>query len=200
MRSKQQARGPANTLAISQRGKAIPYGPVNRGSDGQNRGYSTLKGNLAAIPDVPEARDDDALRLVLYAINPPETAFFTIGCDSGPAQESDGFRRYGYIEFAFDDLPRVSEAASYFPPFFYFSQLWHRHADGHVAYFTWEIEGASFWELKCDGFTCSVTVNTEFYDTNDAALECWAHCLDLLTTQLLAVPQAKQQDRLHPKK
>lgn len=68
-------------LTIRDRGKAVPYGEVDRGDGGRNHGFMPLKGVVDAASSVPEARDDPALARAINVLNHTSTLFFTVGCE-----------------------------------------------------------------------------------------------------------------------
>lgn len=178
-------------LSIGHRGKGVPYGRVERRSDGDtNYGFVDLKGHPELFESVPELSRDPHLMELARVINSPETDLFSIGCTSGDVSDSHGHRRTGYVEFAFNSIGLVSDASSYFPAFFHFDQLlFATESDAQIRY-DWELEPASFIETGTDGFTCTVVVNTNYTSTAESATVHWAEALQLLSMLLGSVRQS----------
>ncbi|TIU39514.1 MAG: hypothetical protein E5W31_07490, partial [Mesorhizobium sp.] len=154
----------ANGLFISRSGKGIPYGAGPRDNGDFNHGFKNLKGNLDLISEIPELKSDPALLNLVYNINHEETGLLSIGCLSSPVvDEGRGYRVTGYIEFAFNSVAGIEDAANYFPIFFHFDQDLHVSNFPHRVQFSWEIEGAHFAEANAGGFTMAITINTDFY-------------------------------------
>lgn len=172
-----------NVLAISHRGKGIPYGGFGevREDGDANYGFVCLKGALEKLDDIPELARDDALKKLVAVINAPESSLFSVGCASTPVSNERGHRYTGYIEFAMNSKQDVAVAQSYFNSFFFFEQfLKNKEVERPIQYY-WEIMPAHFLDTDTDGFSCSITVNTNFEATKEAADKFWVYALSLLT-------------------
>jgi hypothetical protein len=112
-----------------------------------------------------------------------------VGCLSAPVSNDRGFRRTGYVEFALNDQVAVQDAARYFPAFFHFDRLWHEQGKELPVMFNWEIEGAAFLECNTDGFTCSVSINTDYFESQPEADASWGQALALLSMLLSSIPR-----------
>lgn len=179
-----------NSLAISNSGKGIPYGGIGeaRADGSENHGFRLLKGSLERLSEIPELREDDALRDLVAAINAPETGLLSVGCGSYPVVADGGHRVTGYIEFAFNSVEGITDAGNYFPMFFHFDRmLFDQKFDLNVR-FNWELMGASFREVPAEGFTMTVFVNTGFHGSPDSARDTWADALGALTYFLGHIP------------
>ena len=177
-----------NVLVISSRGKGIPYGGSGvREDGGRNYGFQVLKNNPAAIDDLPEANENTPLRMVLEAVNSPDTDLFSVGCLSAPIQAESKFRRTGYVEFAINDSTAVADAAKLFPIFFHFDRLLKQQSSTLQIWFFWELAPATFVDAGIEGFTCAVTINTGMFATQDEADDAWAQGLALLAALLGSV-------------
>lgn len=186
-----------NYLTISDRGKAVPYGPADREGGERNYGFRRLKGRLDDVTEIPEAASDNNLRTLLLALNHETTGIFTIGCLSSAVAEPEGYRRTGYVEFALNDRLAIADARTYFPLFFHFDRLWKGEA-GHLrAILNWELQPATFLVTDSDGFTCAVTVNTDFFSSQEDADRCWGDCLELLGRLLTSVRLESLGERIY---
>lgn len=184
----------SNVLQINQGGKGIPYGGIGQiREDGEaNYGFKNLKGSPERIAEVPELQDDDALRDLIVSLNQPESAFATIGCVSGPVHEQQGHRVSGYVEFAFNSVEAVADAASYFPIFFHFDRALHSLKFDDQVHFHWELMAATFvFLVEARGFTMTVTVNTGWYADEAGATLAWQNGLNFLAKYLTQVPRAE---------
>jgi hypothetical protein len=186
-----------NYLTISDRDKAIPYGPADREGGERNYGFRPLKGRLAEVAEVPEVASDSHLRALLLALNDEATGTFTIGCLSGAVADAKGYRRTGYLEYALNDQVAVSDAQCYFPAFFHFDRLWKRQAVELRAQLNWELQPAMFLTTGAAGFTCSVTVNTDFFSSQEEADYCWGQCLGLLGQLLTSIRAQSFGERIY---
>jgi hypothetical protein len=180
--SHDQRPWPRSSLEISHRPKAIPYGGsgIRRSDGGANFGFKNLKGYPEFLDDVPELKRDAALRLLVSAINAPETATFSIGCLSAPVEDEHGYRVTGYVEFALNSRRAIADAANYFPAFFHFDRMLHRGAFVERVVFNWELAPAVFTDAGCEGFTAAIFVNTDYYPSRAEARACWERSLAVL--------------------
>ena len=90
------------------------------------------------------------------------------------------------MEFAFNSDVLVSDAQNYFPIFFHFNHALARSAQMNV-HFYWELMGADFFQAPAAGFTMSVTINTDYLDTEESAKATWASALRLLGEHLTTI-------------
>lgn len=171
-----------NLLSIKQDGKVVPYGGSGEPrEDGEaNYGFFNLKENIEQASSVPELARDPALLALALAINSPTSGLFSLGSTSGEVADADGYRWSGYIEFALNSRTRVVDASSYFPVFFYFDDYLSKIQSNLQVQFQWELMAAHFSDLKCDGFTCSIFVNTYYVVTPEEAKNNWAEALGIV--------------------
>jgi len=183
----------SNVLQVNQGGKGIPYGGTGETRDDgdANYGFKNLKGSLDRIVEIPELKDDQALRDLVLSLNRPESAFATVGCVSGRVNEKQGFRVSGYVEFAYDSVEAVADAANYFPVFFHFDRALHLMKFDYDVHFHWELMGATFVLTGTHGFTMTVTVNTGWYTEEHAASLAWKNGLNFLENFLAQVASAQ---------
>lgn len=175
----------SNGLTIDQSGKGIPYGGTGEPrEDGHaNHGFKNLKGEPGKLDEIPELKEDGALRDLIKAINEPETGLFSVGCLSAPVDDGRGHRVTGYVEFAINSDILAADARHYFPIFFHFDKALSESSLENVN-FHWELMGANFHEANVVGFTLSVTINTGYFETADKARTAWDEALALLTQYL----------------
>jgi len=178
-----------NGLQINHSGKGIPYGGVGKlRPDGDaNYGFKNLKTCPEQIADVPELQRDPALRELVRTINAPETGLLSVGCVSGPVEDTQGHRMSGYVEFAFNEAELIADATNYFQVFFHFDR-WLNEANPHDIHFHWELMGATFLEAGASGFTATVTVNTGYVESHQAAGAAWQSALGLFGDFLKTLP------------
>lgn len=178
-----------NTLQVSFRPKGIASGApaITRADGGTNYGFKDLRGHPELIDTVPELQRDAELRALIVAVNAPETALFSIGCLSAPVEKEQGFGTTGYIEFALNSRSAITDAANYFPVFFHFAQMLHREGFCERVLFGWELSPVHFGDVRCDGFSATITVNTDHYSTSAEASVCWKKSLAALQRFLPAV-------------
>lgn len=190
----------SNYLTIKHRGKGIPYGGTGEArEDGDaNYGFKYVKGDDAALCQIPELVRDPALLQLALAINSAQTGLFTVGCVSGPVDDDRGHRDSGYIEFAINSRSAIADAQNYFPMFFHFDRFLHDSKFSAPAAFNWELEGATFLESDhSSGFTCSITINTHYSVSREEATHIWEESLEALGYFLRSVPP-ERQDFLYP--
>lgn len=171
-------------LTIRDRGKAVPYGEVDRGDGGRNHGFMPLKGVVDAASSVPEARDDPALARAINVLNHTSTLFFTVGCEKALNQHDGQFWKKGYLEFAFNDAELCSDSRNYFALFQDFSRRLHRAQFSTPITFEWEFEGAHFLDPNVGGWTVAVWITTTLAPTAQEAEQLWASGLEALTAAL----------------
>lgn len=180
-------------LTIGHGGKGIPYGGYRNGEtneDGtaKNRGFVNLKGRLHLLNDVPELVENPVLFELVEAINQPETGLVSVGCAGWDTSGQAGPRWSGYIEFAINSAEMIADARNYFPLFFHFDKMLHDSGFDQVVTYNWELEGASFWPAKADGFTCTIWVHTPSAPSIEEAKEAWQQALDPLIPFLGGYP------------
>lgn len=179
-----------NYLCINHKHKPIPYGGtgVVRGDGDANYGFKCLKGALHLAEEVSELQRDLAMKHLAIAVNGPETGLLSIGCVSGPVNEGGRHRYSGYFEFSFNSVSGISDAQNYFPVFFHFDRLLARIPNVCPVTYHWELQSCTYIERgNASGFSCSVTINTHWTDTNDAAQQDWRQSLGYLQDLLKQV-------------
>ena len=167
-------------LTISYSMKGIPYGAGPRPDGQANHGFKNLKANPALLDEVPELSSDDALRSLITAIQAPTCGLFSIGCLSGEVSEPQGFRMTGYVEIAINSRSKAEGAAEYFPLFFHTDRFMYESGFNDRVIFYWELLPAMFLDAKTHGFTCAITINTEFHATLEEARASWHRSLAAL--------------------
>lgn len=169
--------------------KGIPYGPVQRDSFGSsNHGFKNVKGRPDEVETIPELQDSPAFKAAILAISEASTPFFTIGCESKLNHEGDVCWKRGFVEFAFNYTRLVADAQNYFKLFFDFNfEVFESNFDQPV-YFSWELEGATFVEKKCDGFSVCVWITTKDLKDEAQTEETWNQAVLFLTQFLKKQP------------
>ena len=177
-------------LTIGHHGKAIPYGGNGeaRSDGGANYGFRSLKGHPERLAEIPELQNDPSLQSMIQAINEPQTAFWSVGCDSGIYSAAAGQAMQGFVEFAINSQQVAADARTYFAIFFNFDRMLHGSDFGEPVAFNWELDSAYFADADVDGFTMTVWVRTSFYPSEDEAREAWGRSLCALTQFLSGVP------------
>jgi hypothetical protein len=181
-------------LSIRNRGKGVPYGPVDRG-ESANRGFKALKRDPRLIAEVAEACDDDVLRNAIMRINAPHTPFFSVGCEKSFNKEigkegRETFWAKGYLEFSFNYKETVADACSYFVLFFNFNRAVIDQKFDKPIWFHWELEGAHFFDGDCHGWTCCVWIQTTDCPSENESREVWHAGVDFFATFLEGVEGA----------
>lgn len=178
----------AVSLTIGHGGKGIPYGGHHgelREDGTTNHGFKNLKGRPHLLDSVPELRDSPALYELVRAINEPDTGLVSVGCAAWDySDEREGYRRAGYIEFAINLVEMIGDARNYFPMFFHFDKMLHDRRFNEMVNYIWELEWASFWPTKADGFTCAVWIYTPFRPSPEEAKDLWEVALEPLISYL----------------
>jgi len=88
-------------------GPAVPYGSILRTNDSSNYGFIDLRGNLAAVELIPEARDCPGLQEFLRTINAPSSPLMSLGCDHRLEKLSDTWEggpkscQHSYVDIAY---------------------------------------------------------------------------------------------------
>ncbi|WP_243288736.1 hypothetical protein [Geothrix terrae] len=179
-----------NTLEIGQKGKGIPYGGLGeiREDGDANYGFKYLKGNEQLLGEIPELKRDEALHRLVRAINSNHTGLFSVGCVSGIVQDERGFRYSGYVEFSWDSISMVADAQHYFQLFFHFDRYLRKLEFLTRVAFVWELMPASFIDAKANGFSCSITINTDYSETEESAVQAWSQALAALEIYLGSIP------------
>ena len=136
-----------------------------------------------------EARDDDALREAILRINNPKTPFFTVGCEKAFNRElgqggSEAFWAKGYLEFSFNYRDIVTDACNYFTLFFRFNKAVVSQKFDENVWFHWELDGASFLDGGCHGWTCCVWIQTGDCPSEAESKRVWHAALNFLATFL----------------
>lgn len=174
-----------NHMSIKQGGKGVPYGGsgVLREDGEANYGFRNLKTNPGDLDSVPELVRDPALRALVVNLNRRNSGFFTVGCMSFDVAEQSGHRRSGYVEFAANSQRLVADASNYFPLFFHFDSFISKAQRRYEVAIDWELMGAAFIDdVRCDGFTCSVFINTFHVASPEEAVKAWDEALGLLVS------------------
>ena len=179
-----------NVLQIRHEGKSVLYAGagVLRSDGDANYGFKALKNAPARLAEVPELERDPALHDLVAAINHSTTGLFSVGCVSGPVEEVSGHRMMGYVEIALNSKDAAADAASYFPIFFHFDRMLNENRYDDDVHFHWELMGAHFIEAQLGGFTVTVTINTGWFETPEAARAVWGDALQGLAHLLSSVP------------
>lgn len=189
-----------NYLTINHRSKGIPYGGFGeiREDGDTNFGFRYAKDNDLLLRQIPELQNDAHLYQLAAAINTAETGLFTIGSGSYPIQDEHGYRYSGYMEFVINSRSAIADAQSYFPIFFHFDRiLEEREFKARVSY-CWELQPVCF--IECDnanGFTCSIIINTDYFDLRQESDDAWANALGILELYLHSIPR-QGNDFLYP--
>jgi hypothetical protein len=176
-------------------GKGIPYNGGPRPNGDTNHGFRSLKGLADDVIHVPETENDPALARFLKLVNEDDTAFFTVGCVSGMVKDAQGFRMSGYVEFCINDRRHVNEATNYFHLFWGFVRSLEERNFAERVVMHWELLGATFIEKNAHGMTCTVMINTHFFEAETAAYSCWERTLELLG-QHLTQQRGTELDRI----
>jgi hypothetical protein len=179
-----------NTLELNHKHKPIPYGGTGElREDGEaNYGFKYVKGNEQLLQEIPELKRDEALLLLVKAINSERTGLFSVGCVSEAIQDDQGFRHSGYVEFTFNSVSAIADARSYFSVFFHFDRVLHEQAFPVAVMFSWELQPATFTEAGASGYTCAVIMNTHYSQSSEAAQLAWFTALSVLGEYLASVP------------
>lgn len=184
----------SNTLELNHRPKDIPYGGTGelREDGDANYGFKYIKGNEQLLLQIPELQRDAALFELVRAINDPVTGLFTIGCVSDSVEDSNGFRRSGYVEFAINSASSIADASNYFPVFFHFDRGLHQSQFPVAVAFAWELQPCTFTAAGASGFTCSIIINTHHSQNREEAWSAWSNSLAMLASYLKSVPPERQ--------
>ncbi len=176
-------------LKIRNHYKGIPYGAVQRDSPrSSNHGFKNVKGRPHEVESIPELQDSAALKAAILAISEASTPFFTIGCESKLNHEGDVYWKRGFVEFAFNYPRLVADAQNYFKLFFDFNfHVFESNFDLPVQ-FGWELEGATFLEKKCDGFSVCVWTTTKDLKDEAQTEDVWSQAILFLTEFLKQQP------------
>jgi hypothetical protein len=175
-------------LTIKNRPKAIPY-PSGEHDDGsKNHGFKPLKAVPEDVETIPEAQDNDSLKLALKRLNARRTPFFTVGCEKAYNKSQNGCWARGYLEFSFNYVEIAADPDYYFRIFFGFNQyVWEQQEQKTVQYH-FELEPAHYMERNADGYTCSVWITTAEFPEDEQARSIWGSALDTLVGFLEQVP------------
>lgn len=160
-------------LTLGQHAKAIPY-PATAHDDGtRTHAFTSLKGNLALVRTIEEAKGIPAYTLLLNALNAVESPFFSVGCEKAFNSDRTGHWASGFMEFAFNFAELVGDAANYFALFYHFNDEASDFIKAHHVQFHWIIQPARFTDGACDGFTCAVWITTAQCASAKAARQEW---------------------------
>lgn len=186
---------PQSFLTISAAFKHIPYTSADRPDGEHCHAFTALKGvSRERIGAVPEVADSEPLRSALVLINESATPFFTIGCEKDIAEEDDGWRMGGYIEFAFNYSDLAPDAAHYFSLFFHFDRILKAQDVPVPIQFQWELAPAKFLDASgVVGYTAIVWVRTGHARSRDLLLDTWSAVLNDLAHFLATYPTHGQQ-------
>lgn len=184
----------SNYLEINHKHKPIPYGGDGhlRDDGDANYGFKLIKWNSEALAAIPELKRDESLRYLVSEINEPKTGIFSVGCVSGPIEDSNGYRHSGYVEFAINSISAIADARSYFSAFFHFDRWLNETQPKHSVSYCWELQPATFIEShsKATGFTCAITINTHYVNSYEEAALAWSEALGRLAAFLSDIPQS----------
>jgi len=181
----------SNKLSLNHELKGISYGGIGevRVDGGANYGFKNLKGNPGLIDSVPELQRDPSLRRVIERVNEAGTDLFSIGCVSSDVHDDHGYRLSGYVEFSLNSISGIQDASNYFRLFFHFDRLLYENHFPESACFDWELQPAQFHEANSGGFTCTIFINTSYFDTREKTENCWANSLNTVGQFLGSVPK-----------
>ena len=194
----------SHELTLSACGKSIPYAadrPVevtlaeaNGSADKPtNYGFKNLKIKPSLIETVPELVHDTSLKALVKAINQGEGSFFTVGCNSEIVSSTEGYRRKGYLEFAWNCASCIQDAINYFALYFHFNKALLLKEFNQPVQIKWIIQEAAFSDIKIHGFSCSVHIETRLLSSTEQANQVWQLSLRMLDAYLATV------DTLEPK-
>lgn len=188
-----------NLLSIRQDGKGVPYNGFGEPRpDGEaNYGFFNLKGNPAQASSVPELKRDQALLTLARVLNAASSGFFSLGSTSGVVVDANGHRWSGYMEFAINSQSLVVDAANYFPIFFHFDRFLSRVESDLQVQYQWELMGAHFGDAQCDGFTCSLFINTHYVASSELAARNWMEALRLCSEFFENCSNGEQPDPIY---
>jgi hypothetical protein len=188
-----------NLLSIRQDGKGVPYGGSGEPrADGEaNYGFFNLKSNLVGASSVPELKRDPALFALARVLNAAGSGFLSLGSTSGAVADTDGHRWSGYMEFAINSQSLVADAANYFPIFFHFDRFLSRVESELQVQYEWELMGAHFADAQCDGFTCSLFINTHYVASGELAATNWTEALTLCSEFLSGCSSGERPDPIY---
>jgi hypothetical protein len=177
-----------NNLRIHWQGKAVPYGAIPPREDGStNHGFKNLKGQGHPVSSIPELQQDAALKSLVGGLCERECGLFTVGCLSADVREARGFRVTGYREIALNSKAAIQDASRSFPIFFHFDRFLHGNDFSERVHFQWELRPAALLDANLSGFTCAITINTEFHSSRESARECWVVTLKALEYYLSSI-------------
>ena len=109
----------AGTIYLSgSLGPAVPYGPVPRTDGHSNYGYRKLKGNLAALPAIPELLEWPEYAGLVRAVNEDSCCVESVGCDVRffPVEDPPTIKVQiaSYVDLVFSDPNRAQDLESQF--------------------------------------------------------------------------------------
>lgn len=182
--------GYRNYLSLKHEHKTIPYGGIGeiREDGDANYGFKNIKGNNRLLDTIPELKNDPALMALVRAINAPNTGIFSIGCVSDRYKDKNKFRHSGYVEFSFNSKLYIADASHYFPLFFNFDHLLEKNDFTVKVEFNWSIQPATFIDKSVTGYTCTIYLNTYFFESEKAAIKAWKETLFILGQHLGNIP------------
>jgi hypothetical protein len=94
----------------------------------------------------------------------------------------------GFLELSFNFVELVINAQSYFKLFFDFNHWFWEQTEEATVELHFQLEGASFVNLRVNGFTIVVWITTVILPTAEDAQKAWAWALDTLITFLVSIP------------
>lgn len=191
--------GYRNYLSIKHEHKTVPYcGSGEMRPDGDaNYGFKNLKSHPELIDTIPELIKDPALMKLARAINAPDTGLCSIGCVSDRYEERGHLRYSGYMEIAFNSRSHIVDPSHYFSLFFDFDHVIEKSGFDVKVEYNWSLQPATFIDQKAAGYTCTIFLNTYFFESEQAATEAWEATLDSLGLHLGKIP-IKNTDYLFP--
>ena len=185
----------SHELTLSIQSKAIPYAADRLATAHQsiNYGFKNLKITPSLIDTIPELSDDSSLKAFVEAINKKESSFFTVGCTSALSQVPDGYRRQGYIEFAWNCASCVQDAINYFALYFHFNKSLLIKGFNQPVDIQWVIQEAAFSDVSVHGLSCAIHIETRSLSSPEQAEQAWQLSLRMLDAYFSTV------DTLEPK-
>ncbi|MGD1896140.1 MAG: hypothetical protein ACFB16_04215 [Phormidesmis sp.] len=179
----------SNDLSLSSQAKSIPYAADRLADTKQatNYGFKNLKIKPSLIETIPELADDAGLKALVREINKKESCFFTVGCASNLIQSTDGHRRKGYLEFAWNCVSCVQDAINYFALYFHFNKSLLVKGFNQPVQLKWIITEAAFSDVKTHGFSCVVHIETQPLSSPVQADQAWQLSLRMIDTYLATV-------------
>ncbi|MEM9087525.1 MAG: hypothetical protein AAGC93_02160 [Cyanobacteria bacterium P01_F01_bin.53] len=179
----------SNDLTISPYARAIPYAAdrIAKPTPQTNYGFKNLKIKPSLIETIPELVDDSPLQALVKSINKGETCFFTVGCFSERTQTDEGYRRQGYLAFAWNCTSCIQDAINYFALYFHFEKSLKEKGFNQPVRFRWILQETAFSDVKIDGFACAIHIETRSLSSVEQAEQVWQLSLRMIESYLETV-------------